>query len=202
MHVWLTRCPIFRFVSLFFLTQMLTDLLRQLVGSGVRIVTLDHHLKETDFVKSGEVCICWHRDSISFNIPCTLWYASVYVNSVSLSLSRSLSLSLSLSLELSLSLSPSHTHTHAVTSWHHCSIERRIFQGKKIPTTVTMNYFITLLSQNYFIISRLFYLKTSVPTPSSTVTSYLSRTMKGYEWWLDNPSRWDMIWVESTHTGS
>ena len=43
------------FSSLFFSTQMLTDLLKELVGRGVRIVTLDYHLKAPDFVKCGEV---------------------------------------------------------------------------------------------------------------------------------------------------
>ena len=151
----------------FFLTQMLTDLLRQLVGSGVRIVTLDHHLREPDFVKSGEVCNCWHRDSHTLNISCTLWCIS----------KREI---------LSLPLSLSHTQWPPDSS-----IEHRISQGKKIPTTVTMNYVITLLSQDYCIISRLFYLKTSVPAPLFMVTSYLSRTVKGYEWWLDNLSRGD-----------
>ena len=124
-----------------FLTQMLTDLLMQLVGSGVRIVTLDHHLKEPDFVKSGEVCNCWHRDSHTLNISCTLWCIS----------KREI---------LSLPLSLSHTQWPPDSS-----IEHRISQGKKIPTTVTMNYFTTLLCQDYFIYLKIILSQDKCPCP-------------------------------------
>ena len=38
----------------------MTELLQQMLAKGVRIVTLDHHLKENEFPKSGEVYMCAH----------------------------------------------------------------------------------------------------------------------------------------------
>ena len=151
MHVWLTHCPVFRFVSLLFFN---AD------ADGPFEATSRQWSTDCDTRSPPQRT--WFRQiwrSMHLLAPWLshfehLLHTLICICVCELNLCLPVTLSLSLALSLSLSLSPSHTHTHTVTSWHHCSIERRIFQGKKIPTTVTMNYVITLLSQDYCIISR------------------------------------------------